>query len=156
MTTGLTFNLLSFLLLGRLLTVRLSTVDRLPGLFTLNERVAYLGEWDHGFFSMTAVGAFAVGSIRVGLDPNLRTNVSGAPPGSFSSTSLVGFEPTYNELVLMQPGSFQPEKHLTPGQKFGEFRLGSTVVLLFEAPRGQFKWAVREGDRVKMGQALLE
>lgn len=37
-------------------------------LFCLNERVALTGQWQHGFFSLTAVGATNVGSIRVYFD----------------------------------------------------------------------------------------
>lgn len=37
-------------------------------LFCLNERVALLGQWQHGFFSLTAVGATNVGSIRIYFD----------------------------------------------------------------------------------------
>lgn len=37
-------------------------------LFCLNERVALTGHWQHGFFSLTAVGATNVGSIRVYFD----------------------------------------------------------------------------------------
>lgn len=40
----------------------------IPELFSLNERVVYVGEWEHGFFSMTAVGATNVGSINVYCD----------------------------------------------------------------------------------------
>jgi len=40
----------------------------------LNERAVYVGEWEHGFFSMTAVGATNVGSIKVHSDKvNLKT-----------------------------------------------------------------------------------
>ena len=40
----------------------------IPGLFHINERVVYTGEWKHGFFSMTAVGATNVGSIKIYFD----------------------------------------------------------------------------------------
>ncbi len=42
-----------------------SVASWIGGLFSLNERAVYVGTWRHGFFSMTAVGATNVGSIRV-------------------------------------------------------------------------------------------
>ncbi|RAZ94514.1 hypothetical protein DK853_34775, partial [Klebsiella oxytoca] len=42
---------------------------------------------------------------------------------------------------------------LVKGEEMGGFELGSTVVLCFEAPT-EFKFDVRVGDKVKMGQKL--
>lgn len=53
---------------GRLLSVRPSLMKRLPEVLHINERVCYFGNWAHGFFSMTAVGATNVGSIKVKFD----------------------------------------------------------------------------------------
>lgn len=39
------------------------------------------------------------------------------------------------------------------GQEVGEFRMGSTVVLLFEAPKG-FVFDVDAGQTIQMGQAI--
>lgn len=53
---------------GRLLSVRPSLMKRMPEVLHINERVCYTGSWPHGFFSMTAVGATNVGSIKVNFD----------------------------------------------------------------------------------------
>lgn len=46
----------------------------MPGLFALNERTVLLGNWTHGFFSYTAVGAFNVGSIQLTVDEVISPN----------------------------------------------------------------------------------
>ena len=45
--------------------------------------------------------------------------------------------------------SYEP---LRKGDEIGAFNLGSTIVLFFECER--FEWALRVGDRVKMGERL--
>jgi len=42
--------------------------------FKSNERVNLIGEWTHGFFAYSMVGATNVGSIKVNFDESLRTN----------------------------------------------------------------------------------
>ena len=46
----------------------------LEDLFIVNERVSLYGEWVHGFFSYTAVGATMVGSIKVPVPVLTRPN----------------------------------------------------------------------------------
>lgn len=111
-------------------------VSWIAGLFNINERVVYFGNWKHGFFSLTAVGATNVGSIRVFFDDTLKTNRKKCVQGTF--------EEKY----------FDPPVSLTEkGQSFGEFNLGSTIVLIFEAPKDiQFK--VTKGQKIKYGELL--
>lgn len=53
---------------GELFSVSPWMAKRLENLFVLNERVALLGRWKHGFFGMVPVGATNVGSIKVNFD----------------------------------------------------------------------------------------
>ena len=53
---------------GELLTVAPWAARKMPGLFALNERAVLYGDWEHGFFSLTAVGAYNVGSIQLTVD----------------------------------------------------------------------------------------
>lgn len=59
---------------GQLLPVNPVVAHLLPSLLCTNERVALFGEWEHGFFSYTAVGATNVGSMRLSFEPELHTN----------------------------------------------------------------------------------
>ena len=54
--------------IGDLLTVAPWAARTIPGLFSINERVILHGSWKYGFFSMTAVGAYNVGSIDLAID----------------------------------------------------------------------------------------
>ena len=53
---------------GELYSVAPYVAKRLHNLFVLNERVALLGRWRYGFFSMVPVGATNVGSIVINFD----------------------------------------------------------------------------------------
>ncbi|RKO87108.1 phosphatidylserine decarboxylase-domain-containing protein [Blyttiomyces helicus] len=91
-------------------------VERVSNLFVLNERVALLGERQHGFFSMIPVGATNAGSIVIDFDP---------------PTAV-------------------PLRH---GDQMGGFKLGSTVVLVFEAPE-KIAFSTVAGERVRVGEAI--
>lgn len=83
-----------------------------------------------------AVGATNVGSIRVYCDKELATNkIMQWPEGV-----------RWKEADLNRT-------RVAKGELFGEFRLGSTIVLLFEAPR-DFQFCLQVGQTIKVGQAL--
>lgn len=118
---------------GKLLSVNPWMARLIPGLFAINERAVYIGEWDKGFFSMTAVGATNVGSIEIYKDPSLQTNTKG---NRYRIDEAV-FEDT----------------QLKRGEMFGQFNMGSTIILLFEAPK-EFSFDLTPGQKVTVGQAV--
>lgn len=142
---------------GELYSVSPWIQSRLKDLFVLNERVVLLGRWRHGMFSMTPVGATNVGSIKIHFDKELRTNSLTHDPTKAHEKG--GFaEATYKGASALLGGH-----PITKGSEMGGFNLGSTVVLVFEAPaaspdgppgQGGFRFCVERGQTVKMGEPL--
>ena len=55
------------------------------------------------------------------------------------------------------PGTYNQKmynKRIQKGEELGGFKLGSTVVLVFEAPKDSQGFKVDIGDKVKVGQPL--
>ncbi|WWC71482.1 phosphatidylserine decarboxylase [Kwoniella pini CBS 10737] len=128
---------------GDLFSVSPYIANRMKDLFVLNERVALLGRWKYGFYSMIPVGATNVGSIKINFDQSLRTN-----------TRKITHPPhTYAEAVYSSASSIVNGQPLLTGEEMGGFKLGSTIVMVFEAPKN-FKFQVEPGQKVKMGQTL--
>lgn len=128
---------------GELFSVSPYMAKRLRNLFVLNERVALLGRWKFGFFGMIPVGATNVGSIKINFDTALRTNVRGRPPPPG----------TYNEAVYSAASPILNGQPLTAGEEMGGFCLGSTIVLVFEAPKS-FEFTIKAGQKVKVGNRI--
>jgi len=124
---------------GDLLSVNPAIARWVQGLFNFNERAVYTGKWKHGFFSMTAVGATNVGSIKTYFDQSLETNLRKHGQKN---------DRVYEDL------SFPEGVQLKRGESFGEFNLGSTIVLVFEAPK-DFQFSnISHNQTVRMGEAL--
>ena len=163
---------------GELYSVSPYLQRTLPGLFTLNERVVLLGRWKHGFFSYTPVGATNVGSIKINFDRELRTNSlvvdteadREAQRAKEEGRAYSGFsEASYAAASKVLGGHA-----LRRGEEMGGFQLGSSIVLVFEAPsgaaedeleadekaiaqrkfKGGWKWNVEKGQKVKVGEAV--
>lgn len=178
--------------IGELFSVAPFFQKTLQGLFVLNERVALLGYWKYGFFSMIPVGATNVGSIVVNFDKDLKTNVkyehevylrkSESLPSESSDelTPLLAeskssdLESTVSEATSVSTSASKPKKlkkntvyeatytrassllggfPLSKGEEVGGFKLGSTVVLIFEAP-DNFQFDLTVGQKIKMGETL--
>ncbi|EGD72312.1 hypothetical protein PTSG_00330 [Salpingoeca rosetta] len=122
-------------LLGGLLSVAPVAARAVRNLFALNERVVLRGDWDHGHFFYCAVGAYNVGSIRVHANKAVETNLADIPASA-------------------QPREFPSmTKRFQKGEEVGAFRLGSTVVLVFEAPE-DFHFRVRPGQKLRVGDQI--
>ncbi|BBN15113.1 phosphatidylserine decarboxylase [Marchantia polymorpha subsp. ruderalis] len=105
--------------------------------------------------AMAAVGATNVGSIELKFEPELKTNI---PKVGLSLATI-------NSRTYGQNGL-----NVKAGEEVAVFNLGSTVVLVFEAPSEEteelsaheksrsesrnFRFTVANGERIKMGQAL--
>jgi phosphatidylserine decarboxylase len=162
---------------GELYSVSPYLVRNLPGLFTLNERVVLLGKWKHGFFSYTPVGATNVGSIVINFDRELRTNslLTDTAADHAAAEAQKRGEPYsgYAEATYKSASSILGGHALKRGEEMGGFKLGSTIVMVFEAPKGRrptldegymgadgtgrkggFKWCIEKGMHVQVGQQL--
>ncbi|CAH1801416.1 unnamed protein product [Owenia fusiformis] len=129
---------------GELFSVNPGVARWIQGLFNFNERAVYTGEWQHGFFSLAAVGATNVGSIKVYCDKDLMTNShlhKNSPPGTTFDACFT--DTNHNDAGI----------NFKKGESFGEFNLGSTIVLIFEAP-DTFQFNVEPGQKIKFGQSL--
>ncbi|XP_070573095.1 phosphatidylserine decarboxylase proenzyme, mitochondrial-like isoform X2 [Ptychodera flava] len=126
---------------GELFSVSPGIARWIKGLFNYNERVVLYGNWKHGFFSMAAVGATNVGSIRIYCDKELSTNMVGKfDKNSFHDRSLAC---KHREAGIP----------MHKGEPLGEFNLGSTIVLVFEAPK-DFEFNIEPGQKIRFGEKL--
>ncbi len=162
---------------GELYSVSPYLQRTLPGLFTLNERVALLGRWRWGFFSMTPVGATNVGSIIINFDKELRTNslLTDTAADRAAEEAAARGEPYsgYSEATYEHASPILHGQALKKGEEMGGFQLGSTIVLVFEAPLGHkgenikngfadsdnkrhggWNWSLVKGQKVKVGESL--
>ncbi|KAI5173205.1 phosphatidylserine decarboxylase [Nematocida sp. LUAm3] len=118
--------------------MQLLSVGKIPmkficGLLSKNERVVFSGETEWGYFSLVAVGSTGVGSIST--------------PFASIKTNKFFQNANYDQTV-------EVSHFLQKGDEVGHFNLGSTVVLVFEAPP-TFHLKVSKGP-VVMGQTIGE
>ena len=107
------------------------SIKNVDGLYTVNERVVTGLECDQGQVILIMVGATNVGSISVGFDSGIKTNME------------------KGEVVHR---TYKEGKNFESGQEFGIFHLGSTVIVLFDQ---SWSFSYKESQKVKMGENLL-
>ncbi len=120
---------------GELFSVNPYTANNLEGLFARNERVVAIFETELGKMAMIAVGAVIVGSIAVSWHGVV------TPPTCKTITTW-----DYSEQNIT----------LEKGDEFGYFKLGSTVIVLFEQNEITWDQSLKAGVTVQMGQAFTE
>nr|AKM76651.1 mitochondrial phosphatidylserine decarboxylase [Monsonia marlothii] len=135
---------------GHLFPLNERATRTIKNLYVENERVVLEGRWEGGFMAMAAIGATNVGSIKLFIEPDLKTNL-----------------PVRKLLHSRQPEErvYEPEgvgMMLKKGNEVAAFNMGSTVVLVFQAqvPKSpndkdpEFSFCVKRGERIRVGEAL--
>lgn len=121
---------------GELWPVNEWSVGAIDSLFAVNERVVAVAETPKGKVAIVMVAATNVGDIAVCFDEGI-------------STTRRGGERAAREKV------YEPPRPVEKGQEFGVFRMGSTVILLFE--KGMIPASTCDSMRgriVRVGQTL--
>ncbi|TBX20954.1 phosphatidylserine decarboxylase [Bowmanella sp. JS7-9] len=122
---------------GELFSVNPLTTANVPGLFARNERVVTLFDTPHGKMAMVLVGATIVASIETvwsgTVTPPTGTNVN----------------------HWQYPASGLNAIKLQKGDEMGRFKLGSTVVMLFEKDMLEFT-DVGAGQVTRLGEKFAE
>ena len=115
---------------GRLLPVTDAALDRVPTLFTLNERLIHVLDTIHGAMAVVMIAAFGVGHM------------------SCAYRHLAPHPSAVQRVVC------DPQPRLRKGDELGIFHLGSTVVLVTE--RGTRPIVESVPSKVRLGQAILQ
>jgi phosphatidylserine decarboxylase len=116
---------------GRLFSVNSLTARFVPRLFARNERVVTLFNTQAGAFALVMVGALHVGSM---------------------ATVWAGdIAPAAQRVVTQLP---KTTLTLEKGAELGRFNMGSTVILLFEPKRAQWRTGLSAGTVVRLGETL--
>jgi phosphatidylserine decarboxylase len=129
---------------GTLWPVNAGSVERIEGLFSINERlITQISTYDGGKLLLVKIGATNVGRIAVDYKKNWFTN--SMPPIASRNALFTKWEP---EQIYAY----------TKGQEIARFEMGSTVILICNRAilqRTKYLFAELEGKEVKMGQGLM-
>lgn len=117
---------------GLLRSVSAKTLEKVPNLYTQNERVALRCKCDESLFWLVFVGAMNVGKMRFLFDKEIQTNAKNAQ----------NFTKNYTQ-------NFQKK-----GDELGYFELGSTIVII--AQKGFVNFSIKSGDKLKFGDKIAD
>jgi len=130
-----------------------------------NERVSIRGQWEMGEMAIIFVGALNVGSISLHFDSGIKTNARKPHVGDYSwrkdyetkevkDISEAKTEEMSKEILEDSKTEATKGIHIKKGTEIGMFNFGSTIVLIFTAPKG-LEFNFKAGDKVKVGQAIF-
>jgi phosphatidylserine decarboxylase len=115
---------------GDLFSVNQTTAEHIPDLYSRNERLITVFETEIGQMAMVMVGAMIVGSIQTTWMP----------------------EPIKSNTI--QVDHFNTRPLLSQGSELGCFKLGSTVILLFEKDKIEWLTEYQTGTPLIFGQKI--
>ncbi len=115
---------------GRLFSVNATTTALVPQLYARNERLICLFETAAGKMAVILVGAMIVGSMQtVWMQAPIRA-------------------------AEIQTEAFTDGPVLAKGEEMGLFKLGSTVILLFQSQQARWDEGLAAGNAVQYGQQI--
>ncbi len=120
---------------GKLWPVNQWSVQNIPDLFAINERVVTTIETEQGYCALVMVGATNVGKMTLAYDKDLCTNRF------------------WNRKGIQK--KFRPPVALKKGDEVGTFHMGSTVIMVYEKSFFKSQSEFNTGP-VKLGQSLLK
>jgi phosphatidylserine decarboxylase len=129
---------------GKLWPVNAGSVERIEGLFSINERlITQMNSYDGGEILLVKIGATNVGRIAVDYKKDWFTN--SMPP-------LASRKARFTKWEAEQTHAY------TKGQEIARFEMGSTVILICNKvvfQRTKHRFAELQGKEVIMGQRLM-
>lgn len=115
---------------GKLFSVNQHTSEYIPQLYSNNERLICIFESSVGRFALIFVGAMIVGSMQtIWMDNPIR-----------------GYEIAKENFAYPIP--------LDKGAEVGYFKLGSTVILLFEKNKVEWEKQLAAGNKIQVGELI--
>ncbi|CRG96826.1 phosphatidylserine decarboxylase, putative [Plasmodium gallinaceum] len=124
---------------GELFPVFQGMFKFINNLFDINERVILTGEWKGGNVYYAAVSAYNVGNIKIINDDDLLTN------NLRTQLSYMGGD--------IDTKIYDNYKDLEVGDEIGEFKMGSSIILIFEN-KSDFLWNIKHNQNVCVGQRI--
>jgi phosphatidylserine decarboxylase len=119
---------------GKLFSVNPLTAEHVNNLFARNERLVCEFESEKGRFIMVLVGAMIVASIE---------------------TTWSGIVAPYQRKIIQQQMATDA-LDFEKGEEMGRFRLGSTVIMIFEPNALNWDERIKKDANVKLGQRLSQ